>query len=346
MSRPPWACRVMVCVLFVLWPRPLRSKLVTRWDPSLRFEQNTPCVSGLANAMNFTQRCELIKRRPIFGYFSRRGQDCLVRALFQAAAKVPDLHSMTAEPYYVDIGANSALAISNSAFFDICFGWRGLCVEPNEDYHKQFKLTRSCAFAATPVTGERKWINFSMAQAGSHVIRADFNYQSTFVGSKRVRERHPDMFKATTQVEAWTVREVFAAAAVPRSIFFVDMDVEGQEMDILSKWPWDEYDVALFLLEIYSGPTALTRGIMEIMRSRGYLHLFRIGHDALLIKDAVWEKIKTQTWTEGKFRPPTCVGCMVQSRGTKGYMKGLCNSANVDEALEQDAFSAAACAQQ
>ena len=31
--------------------------------------------------------------------------------------------------FYVDSGANDAVLISNSYFFDVCLGWDGLCVE-------------------------------------------------------------------------------------------------------------------------------------------------------------------------------------------------------------------------
>lgn len=30
---------------------------------------------------------------------------------------------------YVDVGAHHPLDISNTAFFDLCLGWKGLCIE-------------------------------------------------------------------------------------------------------------------------------------------------------------------------------------------------------------------------
>ena len=33
---------------------------------------------------------------------------------------------------YLDIGAHKPFSLSNSAFFDKCLGWNGICVEPTE----------------------------------------------------------------------------------------------------------------------------------------------------------------------------------------------------------------------
>lgn len=38
--------------------------------------------------------------------------------------------------FYVEAGANDPLYLSTSLFFDKCLGWDGLCVEPNEKFHK------------------------------------------------------------------------------------------------------------------------------------------------------------------------------------------------------------------
>lgn len=38
--------------------------------------------------------------------------------------------------FYVEAGANDPLYLSNSLFYDKCLGWAGLCVEPQQKYHK------------------------------------------------------------------------------------------------------------------------------------------------------------------------------------------------------------------
>ena len=43
---------------------------------------------------------------------------------------------------YVDSGANSAVSLSNTYFYDKCLGWEGLCVEPLPQYHAELSAKR------------------------------------------------------------------------------------------------------------------------------------------------------------------------------------------------------------
>jgi hypothetical protein len=40
---------------------------------------------------------------------------------------------------YVDVGAYHPYQLSNTAFLDICLGWRGLCIEMNPDRRALFE---------------------------------------------------------------------------------------------------------------------------------------------------------------------------------------------------------------
>ena len=45
----------------------------------------------------------------------------------------------------MDIGSNHPFQLSNTFFFDRCLGWRGLCIEPNVQYHKLYgEFNRTC----------------------------------------------------------------------------------------------------------------------------------------------------------------------------------------------------------
>ena len=63
------------------------------------------------------------------------------------------LLSSPTEGVYVDIGTNGALEISNTAFFDLCLGWRGLCFEPQQQYHAEIRAQRSCKLVPHCVMG-------------------------------------------------------------------------------------------------------------------------------------------------------------------------------------------------
>ena len=60
---------------------------------------------------------------------------------------------------YVDIGANEALNLSNTAFFDICLRWQGICFEPQARYHAQIRMQRGCRLVPQCVMGRQTETN-------------------------------------------------------------------------------------------------------------------------------------------------------------------------------------------
>ena len=57
-------------------------------------------------------------------------------------------HAGRGQGVYVDVGAYEPLEISNTAFFDLCLGWKGLCIDMlgNSDTLDAFAAQRSCRF--------------------------------------------------------------------------------------------------------------------------------------------------------------------------------------------------------
>ena len=56
---------------------------------------------------------------------------------------------MSGRGVYLDIAANHYKRISNTYFFDVCLGWRGLCLEPNPIYHDGLRAHRTCELLPT-----------------------------------------------------------------------------------------------------------------------------------------------------------------------------------------------------
>jgi len=69
-------------------------------------------------------------------YYSQAWQDRFVNNLL----------NFKRNAYYLDIGSGPPDAQSNSCFFDLEMGWRGICVEQNSDYVELYKNKRSCKF--------------------------------------------------------------------------------------------------------------------------------------------------------------------------------------------------------
>lgn len=57
---------------------------------------------------------------------------------------------------YVDVGTNMPTVISNTLFFDKCLGWRGVCFEPQAQYHEEINKTRGCTLIPACVLGSNR----------------------------------------------------------------------------------------------------------------------------------------------------------------------------------------------
>ena len=59
--------------------------------------------------------------------------------------------------------------------------------------------------------------------------------------------------------------------APPRAIDYLSIDTEGSELDILSQFNFDRYDVSVITVE-HNYVDALRGGIHQLLSSKGYIH--------------------------------------------------------------------------
>ena len=123
--------------------------------------------------------------------------------------------------YYVDIGSNSGVTISNTYALDVRFGWRGLCADP----FPHDMANRTCTVVEGvmwDVPGET--VVFEQTHGDDGVF-------GSVVGVDSGREANITA-NAPTNVTFVTVtpRETFARHGVPAVL---SLDVEGSELHVL-----------------------------------------------------------------------------------------------------------------
>lgn len=127
---------------------------------------------------------------------------------------------------YVDIGANEALTLSNTAFFDICLGWKGACFEPQAQYHQKLKEARSCNLVPHCVLGRAA--NVTMAGSGvDRKIKADAGGREKCVG----------------------ILDALQDLELGHKVDLLSIDIEGMEPDVLRCIPFDQLEVQFVLIE-------------------------------------------------------------------------------------------------
>ena len=173
---------------------------------------------------------------------------------------------------YVDIGTNDALAISNTAFFDVCLGWAGVCFEPRSAYHGAILQKRSCRLSQHCVLGQAA--NVTMSREGTNL--------------GRVTEATNDA--ASTHSCVRFSDEIARLGFSGRTIDLLSIDIEGSESSVLRCMPWKEVDIRVVLIE-----TNRVTNLAEIdlfFHNHGYLNIASLVlGDGMGLLDNIYVKI-------------------------------------------------------
>eukprot|EP00966_Prymnesium_polylepis_P035264 819416-Prymnesium_polylepis.1 len=170
-------------------------------------------------------RCENVLRGKDGRGWSQAWQDWMIYRNFFAGQT---------QGVYLDIGTNEALTISNTAFFDLCLGWQGICFEPQSQYHAEIRNQRKCKLVPQCVMGRRT----TVAVEGGAGHSAKFSTAATAAAST-----------ATRRTCVGVLDEIANARFHSTTIDLISIDIEGAEPYVLSCFPWDRLHVRLVLIE-------------------------------------------------------------------------------------------------
>ena len=118
--------------------------------------------------------------------------------------------------FYVEMGVWNPTFVSNTLFFDKCLGWRGVCFEPNPQWHALIRRNRSCTLV--PHCAFDRNVSVALVKHG---------------------QSGGDAFVQPTKAKAHSSRCVVAADAL-RSlghantrIDLLSIDIEGSEPEVI-----------------------------------------------------------------------------------------------------------------
>ena len=85
-----------------------------------------------------------------------------------------------------------------------------------------------------------------------------------------------------------------------RSIDYVNVDVESQELAILRVWPFEHVCVDVFNIENQppNGEPSILRPLQELLEPHGYRHLVRIGVDEVFRRQPPCEPAEPPPWRQ------------------------------------------------
>jgi FkbM family methyltransferase len=173
--------------------------------------------------------------------------------------------------FFIELGACDGLYYSNTLFFEKTLGWNGICIEPNDNYIQDLRNNRTCIISNSLVYSEEGVeVDFSQCKAASGII-------DEHIGPFTKSTVENSVKKVTT-----TLSNILQSSNAPSIIDYLSLDVEGQEYNILSTFPFDKYTFRCITVEhnephIGNKQQMLIRSLLE---KNGYTYVK--GNDDIL----------------------------------------------------------------
>jgi FkbM family methyltransferase len=149
--------------------------------------------------------------------------------------------------YFIDIGANDGIWLSNTYYLEKELGWTGICIEAGQVPFKSLLLNRDC-------TCIRKYIS-------------DKNEMTQF---EEIHYSSRPRLEGWQPVESMRLDTLMAQYDIPRVIDYISLDVDGPDYEALSSFPFNEHQVILWTLE-HNNITEMKEKMKKIMKDNGYI---------------------------------------------------------------------------
>lgn len=165
--------------------------------------------------------------------------------------------------YFVEFGATDGVLLSNTWMLEMCFGWDGICAEPNPRFFSALQKNRSCQLSSACV--------YSETGVSREFVLADaYGGLAEFSG----RDLHADKREAyaltgnTMQVTTVSLVDLLEAHGAPATIDYLSVDTEGSELVILEAFDWNRYQVRCITVE--HNNTDCRDKIYALLSGQGY----------------------------------------------------------------------------
>ncbi|MFN3955452.1 MAG: FkbM family methyltransferase [Pararhodobacter sp.] len=210
-----------------------------------------------------------LQRNQLFGGPSHADADTATAARGQAVSQlgqdlwVLERTNHKREGYFVEFGATDGLLLSNTWLLEKKYGWTGLCAEPNPAFHEALRKNRSCIISDAcigPRTGEN--VEFILADVfGGIADFADADQHKPIRAAYRADGR-------VLQLQTISLEDFLLQHKAPRVIDYLSIDTEGSEYDILSRFPFERWEIRLVTVE--HNYTPQRAAICKLLTAHGY----------------------------------------------------------------------------
>ena len=185
----------------------------------------------------------------IIKYYSQIGQDKYY---------IENIINHKKNGYFVDVGANNGINLSNTYVLEKEYNWNGLCIEVDDYLFTELKKNRNCTVVNECVyntSGIIKTIQVPLAneipEGNNMLIRIKDNPETTFGFANQFQE-----FKTYDKISK-TLNDIFVENNVPENIDYMSIDIEGSDYDALLGIDFTKYRINFITIEWGGGTDRL-----------------------------------------------------------------------------------------
>lgn len=143
--------------------------------------------------------------------------------------------------YFVEAGAANGREASSCYVLETQLGWRGLCIEPNEQFYQQLVQNRPNSICEKVCLSDRhETVTFILADADPDVAP----YISGVKENLENYKWEGDKIAATGKqisLPAVPLVALLRKHHAPKVIDFAAFDIEGSELKVIESFPFEEY---------------------------------------------------------------------------------------------------------
>jgi FkbM family methyltransferase len=187
--------------------------------------------------------------------YSQLGQDL----------EVVKVYKQKQDGFFVEVGANDGIILSNTYLLEKQYNWKGICCEPIPKTFQKLVANRpnSKCFQQAVYNQTGLTMTFDIANAGELLsgISTHIDKHKSTVDSN----------KTSIQVQTISLVDVLDQADAPSFIEYMSLDTEGSELEILKSFDFGKYTFGLIDVEHnYIEPRRTD--IKNLLLSKGYVY--------------------------------------------------------------------------
>lgn len=187
--------------------------------------------------------------------FSQIGQDL----------KVIEFYKNKRNGFFIEIGANDGINLSNTYLLETQYNWKGICCEPIPSCFEKLVVNRPKSICLRNAVYDRSGLTVTFD------ISNNYNLLS---GISKDIDKYKNVVnanKTSIQVQTISLTDVLEKAHAPSFIEYMSLDTEGSEFEILKNFNFEKYKFGLIDVEHNFTEPRRTM-IKNLLISKGYVY--------------------------------------------------------------------------